>query len=146
MAGVGRALSNGGRSSRWAFRPEEEAVEQYVLKNPQRAESGHAGGLGGDRPGCGAQPGRRRPPAAALTATVERPRATNESKQKGPISAASDREPTLPQTQRRLSSKDGTMPTEVAMTLAQPAVVALVATRTPRMVMLMEVEMADTVA
>ncbi len=81
-----------------------------------------------------------------LTAKVERARPENDRAQNGPTSAHSERRPDLPQTQRRLSSKEGTVPTAVAMTLAQPAVVVPVATSTPRMVRLTEVAMAETAA
>src|SRR3981081_2479177 len=67
-------------------------------------------------------------PAAALTARVDKASPLKERTQKRPISASRERRPLLPQTHRRLSSKDGTVPTPVATTLAHPADRDLVAT------------------
>ena len=52
--------------------------------------------------------------------------------------------PVRRQTQRRFNSKDGTMPTVVAIMLAHPAEVARVATRVPSTVRLVPVAMAET--
>src|SRR5438445_822077 len=89
---------------------------------------------------------QRVPNTVTLAARAARARPVNDRAQKGATSARSDLGPRLRQTQRRLSSKEGTVPTPVAMTLAQPAVAVSVATSTPRTVRLVAVEMADTVA
>jgi hypothetical protein len=84
--------------------------------------------------------------AARLTASVDKPSPAKESAQNGPISASTDRWPVRPQTQRRFSSNDGTVPSAVAVTLAQAALMAPVATSTPSTERLAVVEMAETVA
>jgi hypothetical protein len=84
--------------------------------------------------------------AAPLTASVDRARPANESTQNGSTSAPNDRRPDLPHTHRRFSSKDGTVPTAVATTLAQPSGIDPVATSAPSTVRLTVVEISETVA
>ena len=83
--------------------------------------------------------------AARLTARVESASPVNESIQNGTTSACTERRPVRRQTQRRLSSNDGTVPTAVAMTLATPAGIAVVLTSTPSTVRLVAVATSETV-
>ena len=83
-------------------------------------------------------------PAAAPTARVDSANPANDRMQNGPISASTERRPRLPQTQRRLSSNEGKVPTAVAMTLAHVAGAARVATSVPSTVRLTVVAMTDT--
>ena len=139
------AAAEGSVAETWR-EPEQQPVEHDELHDPERPEGGHVGRLGR----------QVRPPvpsrawvaqaAARLTASVERARPANESVQNGPISASSERRPVRPQTQRRFSSNDGTVPTAVATTLAHPAASVAVATRPPSTHMLTPVEMTETVA
>lgn len=83
---------------------------------------------------------------AQLTASVDTPSDRNDRAQKGATSPATERRPPLPHTHLRFNSKDGTVPTAVATTLAQPAVAAPVPIRTTSTVRPTVVEMADTPA
>ncbi len=78
------------------------------------------------------------------TVSVEITRPANESVQNGVIWRRTDRCEWSNQTQRRFSSKDGTVPTAVASTLATTASTPKMPTRTPRTVRLVTVEMPDT--
>lgn len=84
-------------------------------------------------------------PAATCTASVESTSPLNESTQNGTTSAASERRPRRPQTQRRFSSNDGTVPTAVASTLDHAAGAANPPTSTPSTTRLVVVETIDTV-
>src|SRR5438105_11482906 len=84
--------------------------------------------------------------AVIRTASVERERPAKERMQKGTISAAIERRPDLPHTQRRLSSKEGMVPTAVAAALAQPAGRRATPTRTPSRLSPTAVDMAETPA
>lgn len=124
---------------------EQQPIEQQVLRRPEEPEGadvGHFGHHGTD--GRAAQ--LCRPAALAATAAVDRTRVTAERAVKGPTSRRTERGPERPQTQRRLSSKEGTVPTAVATTLAHAADMAPVATSSPKTIRLTAVEMADTPA
>jgi hypothetical protein len=66
--------------------------------------------------------------------------------QNGTISAPSDRRPDRPHTQRRFNSKEGIVPTAVAITLAHPDDSEPVATSETSTSRLSVVETADTPA
>lgn len=57
---------------------------------------------------------------ARLTTRVDKPKPLNDNAQNGRISLPRERRSRLAQTQRRLSSKEGTVPTAVPTRLAQP--------------------------
>ena len=80
----------------------------------------------------------------APTATVETTSPVKERVQKGTIWPSSERRPPLLHTQRRLSSKDGTVPTAVATTFDQVAGIPARPTRTPSVTRLEVVDTTDT--
>src|SRR5438270_23210 len=91
-------------------------------------------------------PARAAHAAAPPTASVLRHSPARERTQKGITSATIERSPLFPHTQRRLSSKEGTVPTATATTLAQEAPRTPVATRNPSTVRLVAVATPDTAA
>jgi hypothetical protein len=80
----------------------------------------------------------------ARTARVETTRPAKDSAQNGVTCRSSARWDRSNQTQRRLSSKDGAVPTAVATTLARTAWTPKRPTRTPRTVRLVTVATPDT--
>ena len=78
------------------------------------------------------------------TASDEITRPAKDSVQNGVTWRRTDRCDWSNQTQRRFSSKEGTVPTAVASTLARTASTPKTPTSTPRMVRLVAVEMPDT--
>ena len=82
--------------------------------------------------------------AARLTNTVDRPRPANDIATNGTTWRETERSPVSPQTHRRFSSNEGTVPIAVATTLAQPAGRVLVATNSPSTARLVVVAIADT--
>jgi hypothetical protein len=80
----------------------------------------------------------------ARTVNVESTRPAKDSVQNGATWRRTDRCDWSNQTQRRLSSNDGTVPTAVASTLATTASTPNSPTRTPRTVRLVTVEMPET--
>lgn len=83
---------------------------------------------------------------AARTASVDTTRPANDRVQNGATWRRSERCDWSNQTQRRLSSKDGTVPTAVATTLASAAFTPKSPTRTPSTVRLVSVAIPDTPA
>jgi hypothetical protein len=81
----------------------------------------------------------------ARTVSVESTRPAKDRVQKGVTWRSTDRCDWSNHTQRRLSSKDGTVPTAVATTLASTASTPHSPTSTPSTVRLVTVEMPDTV-
>jgi hypothetical protein len=80
----------------------------------------------------------------ARTVSVESTRPAKDRVQKGVTWRSTDRCDWSNHTQRRLSSKDGTVPTAVAMTLAHSAGNDRTPTRSPRIDRPVMVEIADT--
>jgi hypothetical protein len=80
----------------------------------------------------------------ARTVSVEITRPAKESVQNGVIWRSTERCEWSNQTQRRFSSKEGTVPTAVASALATTAFTPKMPTRTPRTVRLVTVETPDT--
>ena len=81
----------------------------------------------------------------ARTVNVESTSPANESVQKGVTWRSTERCDWSNQTQRRLSSNDGTVPTAVATTLASTALTPKSPTRTPSTVRLVTVLIPETV-
>jgi len=81
---------------------------------------------------------------AAATATVDTTSPEADSATKGSTWRATDRGPVARHTHRRLSSKDGTVPTAVATTLAAVAGVPTSPTSTARVTRLVDVATSDT--
>jgi hypothetical protein len=80
----------------------------------------------------------------ARTAKVETTRPARDNEQNGVTCRSSARGDWSNQTQRRLSSKDGTVPTAVATTLARAALTPTRPTSTPRTVRLVTVATPET--
>jgi hypothetical protein len=80
------------------------------------------------------------------TVKVERARPANDIAVKGMTSPSREGSPLLLHTQRRLSSKDGTVPTAVATTFAHPAARPSTPTRSPNTVRLVAVATTETEA
>jgi hypothetical protein len=95
-------------------------------------------------PVCAARDQVEVAPAATWTAKVESTSPLNDRTQNGTTSAATDRRPRRPHTQRRFSSNDGTVPTAVATTLDHPAGAANPPTSTPSTTRLVVVDTSDT--
>jgi hypothetical protein len=81
---------------------------------------------------------------ARCTAKVERTNPVNERRKYGVAWRRRERWPRWAQTHLRLSSKEGTVAIDVAITFAQIAGKLRRPTRTPRRVRLIAVEMAET--
>ena len=82
--------------------------------------------------------------AATRTATVDTDRPANDRVVNGTTWAVVGRRSPRPQTQRRLSSKDGTVPTVVATTLATTAATPNTPTSTPSTARLVPVDTPET--
>jgi hypothetical protein len=82
--------------------------------------------------------------AATATAALDRPRPAKDRAQKGTTWARTERGPAVAQTQRRLSSNEGTVPNAVAATLANTGARPSGPARRPSTSRLTEVETADT--
>jgi hypothetical protein len=85
-------------------------------------------------------------PETHPTATVDTSSPAKDRAEKGTIWPISDRRSRRAQTHRRLSSKDGTVPTAVASTLADTAGMPTSPTRMNRTIRLIVVATADTPA
>ena len=123
---------------------EQDPVEQHELHHPQRAVSRDV-----VRPltATVCQPGSRSMVLAAEAADREgreHQACEERARQKGVTWRRTDRWERSHQTHRRFSSKDGTVPTAVATTLATTASTPRRPTSIPRMVRLVAVATPDT--